>query len=182
MKQRITIREIAQAAVLAGKYRGEAFAPALLACAENVPALGVLELDFAGIEVLTSSFFKAGIYPIWERSFRRPGFFPMVVGSSPAVADDIELVFQGTGAAAWSSARGDWTDAQLLGTLEPPLANILSSARSGPVSALELYENDRSIGSTAWSNRLAALSSQRLLRPEKAGRQIFYVLPWRDHG
>ena len=83
---------------------------------------------------------------------------------------------------AWTCqwADGVLQSTNVLGPLGDDMRRILNWMQErGPVTAADLGALDRTIGATAWSNRLASLHNDRLLRRWKDGRKQVYALPWK---
>lgn len=166
--------------VLAGIKKGEMDLVALAADLDMAQADELVEVDLSGVHVLTGSYFNAGILPLWDRA-RDKGCFPVLRGVSDTPRADIEIVLNGRNRAIWATPATDrFDDAAALGPVDSGLQAILDRARSGAVSAVSLYEGDRSIGATAWSNRLAQLHGDLLLRRTKEGRKFLYTVPWAE--
>jgi hypothetical protein len=56
---------------------------------------GPVVLDFAGIQVLTSSYFFATLWPFWTREDADgPSTFPLIANASPDVAEELEFVMK----------------------------------------------------------------------------------------
>ena len=63
---------------------------------------GPVVLDFAGIQVLTSSYFFATLWPFWTREDADgPSTFPLIANASPDVAEELEFVMKHRRIAAW---------------------------------------------------------------------------------
>ncbi|MBA2540165.1 MAG: helix-turn-helix transcriptional regulator [Deltaproteobacteria bacterium] len=147
--------------------------PKIEKAARAVAVDGGVVVDCSGVEVMSSSYFDAAVWPLWSAS----ELFPILSKVPPAALDDIELVLKANSGAVWHLAKGE---PRLLGQLDPSLVKTLDEvAKRGEVSAGDLAEVDRAIGPTAWSNRLAALYQLRLVRRKKDGRRLNYIVSWR---
>jgi hypothetical protein len=165
---------------LQGREKGEVHR---LSLAPYLDPPGPVLLDFAGIKVLTTSYFFTALWPFWTREDADgPSTFPLIANTSPDVAEELDFVMKHRRMAAW---RGRW-DGKLfvpeghLGVVDDALALVVRRARgSKTVTAVELAKDDKT-NPTAWSNRLAAFHKQRLLRRRQSGRTQPYFLPWED--
>lgn len=176
----ISVRQLGGDQVLAGASFGEEALPAFLEAVRPAVSGDVVEVDFAGVQVMTGSFFNKAIFPIWDVA-RRSEWFPLLRSVGDIPRGDIELVLTSYGQPAWATASGSGRspdDAAVVGPDDAQQDAILRRAWKGPVTAATLYEEDRSVRSTAWSNRLAQLHERLLLRRRKVGRQLVYELPW----
>lgn len=165
---------------LQGREKGEAHLPVL---ASHLDPAGPVVLDFAGIKVLTSSYFFAALWPFWTREDADgPSTFPLIANTSPDVAEELDFVMKHRRMAAW---RGRWDGETFVpeghfGVVDDALVLTMRYAReSRTVTAVELSKADKT-NPTAWSNRLASFNKQRLLRRRKSGRMQPYFLPWED--
>lgn len=172
----ISIAEVVDRQVLAGRAQGLRDFPRIEAAVGDATEHDDrVVLSFIGMEVITSSYFQAAVWPLWSR---QPEVFPTLADLSRATLDDIELVLRAHSAAIWVKQDREPT---LHGVLDPQLMATLEGVLRIPsASASDLLEVDRSIGATAWSNRLAALHQLRLVRRRKNGRRLVYAAPWKE--
>lgn len=169
--------------VLAGRASGHADRPKIAGAAERLSPTGLILIDLAGVEVLSSSYFDAALWPLW--TVTPPDTFPILLNVSTDAADDIKLVLKGVGAAVWiattNPTEASPNDPVLLGELDPSLSLTLGTVMARKeTTAADLLSVDASIGATAWSNRLAALYQLRLARRRKEGRRLVYVTSWKE--
>ena len=159
--------------LLAGRMQGNADKGKIEKAARASAVDGRVAIDCSGIEVMTSSYFDAAVWPLWSIA----DFFPMLVKVPTAVIDDIEIVLKANSGAAWCVTKGD---ARIIGALDPTLDRTVQEVvKRGEVAAGDLLDLDRAIGPTAWSNRLALLYSLRLVRRKKDGRRLNYIAAWK---
>jgi len=184
---KIAVSETVGRTVLSGRQHGIADQPKLMAAANRSAVDGLVLVDLAGAEFLSSSYFDAALWPLWANGNEE--LYPILANVSGAAADDIELVLKPRDAAIWRVAakkKIGFDAAQMLGTLESGLQQIIAVAKSkGAITAADLVSErpTESIGATAWSNRLALLHKFRLLRRRRDGRRLVYCLPWEtSHG
>jgi hypothetical protein len=165
--------------VLAG--RGQAYAdyPKIeKAIRSSVREDGRILVDLSGIQIVSSSYFDAALWPLWSAT---PELYPALTKVAAVAMDDIELVLRAHAAAVWSFSSERDRHPKMLGTLDPVLKVTLGRVvEAGEVSAADLVSADASIGATGWSNRLAALHDLRLVRRRKAGRSLIYMPAWKD--
>jgi hypothetical protein len=133
-------------------------------------------LDLAGVHVLTASYFHAAVWPLWTLP---TDIYPILAHAPASATDDITIVLTAVGGAVWFLDTGRSDEPARLGELDPTLCTTLDAVVSqGPSTAADLLQVDPRIGTTAWSNRLAALQKLRLLRRYKDGRRQVYLAPW----
>jgi hypothetical protein len=173
----IEVAKVVNRGVLAGRASGQADQPKLAAAATAAAIDGRVRLDFTGVEVLSSSYFDAAIWPLWTATAE---LYPALAKVPPSAIDDIEIVLKANGAALWWFADDSRPPAPL-GPLDAQLRTTLDHVMAkGEATAGDLLEVDRSIGATAWSNRLAALHQIRLLKRRKDGRRLLYSPAWKE--
>ncbi len=159
--------------VLAGRMQGTSDKAKIEKAARAAAVDGRVAIDCSGIEVMTSSYFDAAVWPLWSIA----DFFPMLVKVPTTVIDDIEIVLKANSGAAWHVTKGE---PRIIGALDPTLDRTVQEVvKRGEVAAGDLLDVDRAIGPTAWSNRLASLYNLRLVRRKKDGRRLNYVAAWK---
>jgi hypothetical protein len=175
----VLITEVVGRQVLAGRVAGQTDYPQLEQAARAAASPdGRVLLDLAGIEVLSSSYFDAALWPLWSLT---PELYPGLVRVPQAAVDDMELVLRANQAAVWSFKTEADRRPRLLGVIDPALRLTLDRvAEHGELTAGDLVEAKGSIGATAWSNRLASLHQLRLVRRRKDGRRLIYLLAWKE--
>lgn len=164
--------------VLAGKLDGKR---AFMRQLEKVAALtepALVFLDFAGIELATSSFLSEAV--VHFRDHLRLGNTPSylaVANLNPSVSEELEDLLKRSADALIAcrlSEDGRVDSRQLLGRLEPKLQETFERVEQrGEATAVELYNDSTStdqIGPTAWNNRLNLLSAKSLLMETSLGR------------
>lgn len=169
----INLAETVKRTVLAGRIPGTADKSKIERAAIAAAVDGRVAIDCSRIEVMSSSYFDAAVWPLWSIA----DFFPVLTKVPANVLDDIEIVLKANGGAVWSLSKGE---PRVVGALDPILERTMQEiVKREEVSAGELAELDRAIGATAWSNRLAALYNLRLVRRSKDGRRLNYVASWK---
>jgi hypothetical protein len=175
----VTVAQVLRREVLAGRAAGQADYPKIERTVRAAAtADGRVMLDFTGVGVLSSSYFDAGLWPLWSVL---PELYPTLSKVPQTAVDDIEIVLRANNAAAWCFRKDADRSPQLLGTIDSALKTTLGRVvEVGELTAGDLIDVDRSIGMTAWSNRLAALHELRLVRRRKDGRRLIYLASWKE--
>jgi hypothetical protein len=168
--------------VLAGRLAGKrAFSAALEKLPEMTEPTLVL-LDFADVDLATSSFLSEALLPLRDHLGLRgqPGYV-VAANLKDGVREEIEEMLRRSGDALLSctiTAAGQVGDVQLCGKLEDTLHETLSLvSRKGETTAVQLHEEARAfdpVGATAWNNRLASLAAKRLVVEILRGRTKKY--------
>ncbi len=175
---RVLVTQVVRRDVLAGRLAGQADHPKVQrAVATGATEDGRVTLDFTGVGVLSSSYFDAAFWPLWSAL---PEVYPTLARVPQAALDDIEIVLRANSSGVWCFKKNaDRPD--LLGAVDPALKGTLGRVvELGELTAADLIDTDRSIGVTAWSNRLAALHQMRLVRRRKDGRRVVYMPAWKE--
>lgn len=182
-KVHVPIRNIRREPILAGAPSGERDREKITRLIHDAvgDSAALVVLDFDGVEVITPSYFRTGLWFLWSGFEHRHELFPILTNVSSAIEEDLEKALQVNRAAAWkipslqTSPDGCATIGPLEGTLSETLGWV---TRNRQVTAGDLVRCDRNVGVTAWSNRLAALFQQRLVKRHKDGRQLVYSPSW----
>jgi hypothetical protein len=163
--------------ILASRRKGEQMRPLF----EQAAGLtSVVILDFAGTEVVTTSFFMGGPWALWERE--QVEQYPLLANLPEDALDDIDIVTRMTGNPVWTGlATGDrFHEPALIGDLEEADGLVISRIfERGSTSAADMVESGGRIGATGWNNRLAALWHRKVLMRVKTGRLFVYTVPWK---
>jgi len=178
---KVSVSATVERQILSGRRAGESDWPKLESAVLRRADRGVVLIDLSGAEFLSSSYFDAGVWPLWNLA--NEDLYPVLANVPGPVADDIKIVLAAHSAAIWSATPLDLQafNAELLGSLAPSLGKIIQHLqKNSETTAPDLASNRElePIGPTAWSNRLALLHKQRLLRRRKDGRKLVYALPW----
>jgi len=168
--------------VLAGRLSGKrAFLAALGKLPEMIePTLVVL--DFAGVDIATSSYLSELVLPLRDHlRMRRQFGYVVVANVADGVHEEIEEMLCRSGDAVLicnMTAAGDISDVRLCGNLEHTLRETLRLVSAkGETTAAQLHDESRiadPVGATAWNNRLASLAAKRLLVEILRGRNKKY--------
>jgi hypothetical protein len=167
--------------VLAGKLNGKrAFARFVHMLAEFT-APPVVVLDFAGVDLATSSFLNEAVLRFRDHlHLSAPAGYLAVANLSEKVAEELDDLLQRAGDALLAARVSDGdsiSETRLLGKLEPKLQETFDLVvRKGETTAVELHNGGEAdgIGPTAWNNRLNALAAKSLLIEIPAGRAKRY--------
>ena len=180
---RLSIFDLAhRQSVLAGSAPGRKLLAALIAATPGVDAPEALFLDFAGVEVVTSSFLRESV--IGFRDFARSSLqniYPVVANAAPAVVEELEFFTKQRNDVLWRcdlDAAGRASGATLIGELDPAQrATFDIVMRLGVATAPQLAAqwDGEKIGPTAWNNRLAALAAKGLLVERRDGKTKSFI-------
>jgi hypothetical protein len=163
--------------VLSGGIPGRKLLTALIAATPSIDAPTRVFLDFAGIEVATTSFLREAV--IGFRDYARRSLdtvYPVAANLAPAVLEELEFFLRARNDVFWVcnlDAHERVSGARLLGDLDPAQRTTFDAVRElGVVTAPELAARhpDQSIGPTAWNNRLSGLAAKGLLVERRAGK------------
>lgn len=164
-------------AILTGSLAGRKVLSHLIAAMQPAAETEIVFLDFAGIDVATSSFLRECV--VGFRDFARNGssnLYPVVANVSPTVAEELEFFARQRGDVFWSCKRdasGHLSDISLVGELEPVLRVTFDHIkRLGAATAPQLAAigDDEKIGPTAWNNRLSSLAAKGLVVERRVGK------------
>ena len=167
--------------ILAGRLAGKRmFVDAL----QEMPLMSeaaIVLLDFAGIELATSSFLSELLIPLRDHlRLRRPPGYVVAANANGKVREEMDELLSRIGDAllVCDSADTKISNLALVGNLDPKLSETLELVRrKGETSAVELhgeFADSEAIGPTAWNNRLAALANKSLVIEIPQGRSKKY--------
>ena len=168
--------------ILAGRLSGRR---AFLRVIEELPPLtapATLLLDFRDVDLATSSFLGEAILPLRDHlRTRRPPAYVAIANLNDAVAEEFDELLIRIGDAMLacdSNPDGAVSNVRLIGRLDEKLMDTFNLIRAkGVASAVELHAESRAsdrIGTTAWNNRLSALTSKGLVTEIAQGRTKKY--------
>jgi hypothetical protein len=167
--------------VLAGRLSGKR---AFLSALGRLPVIAeptLILLDFAGVDLATSSFLSESVLPLRDHLGVRgqPGYV-VAANLNDVVREEIEEMLRRSGDAliTCTNTAGGIRDVQLCGKLEDKLRETLGLVSSkGETTAAALQKECRDtdpVGPTAWNNRLATLAAKRLVVEVLQGRTKKY--------
>lgn len=166
---------------LAGRRLGEADRKRILRELRAAPEGAAVLLNLKNVEVLSSSYFLACLWPLWRPSQGAASdFYPILANANDMIKDELSFVLEHCAGIVWHWEDVDSASSpSLLGSpdsYDTALFKLL--LKRGSVTARELHEQDPSIGITAWSTRLGQHHQNRLVQRRKDGKQMLYSLPW----
>jgi hypothetical protein len=169
------MEEYAEAGVLAGSIPGKRAFVDMVSKTTASPRPEICFLDFRNVGALTASFARDGVmaYRTHARS-AWPTIYPVAANLAPAVREEIEL---------WLTQTGDaWVACDLDGegkVSNPYILGVLDNKQSLTLAAvIALKETDvatlarddtENVKTTAWNNRLVALSDKGLVIETTSG-------------
>jgi hypothetical protein len=178
----VNIAKLSGRGVLAGALAGQALRPLVEEEIRRAPLGAAVVLDFANVELVTSSFFLAAFAWLWTSiEVERLELYPVLASVPEDSKEDIEIALE---ARRLRVLTGEFSAGQLR-NVDPLGLDLVEEdtyrrvAESEETTAGDLFRAAPKIQSSAWSNRLAQLFSYRLLRRRKQGRELFYSLVWR---
>jgi hypothetical protein len=163
--------------VLTGSAAGRKLLSALIDATERSPTPEIAFLDFAFIDVATSSFLRESVFGF--RDYTRaalPNLYPVVANAEPGVLEELEFFVRHRSDALWCcrlDATGVASEARVLGDLDPIQRQTFEAVlQRGSTSAPELAAAAQTdgVGPTAWNNRLSALATKGLLIEHRTGK------------
>lgn len=184
MSQEISILDLSgsEVKVLSGAIPGRLFYAKLLQIIERQNQPQPLFLNFAGLDLVTSSFFREGILAFRDYCVNnRFNLYPIIANITQQSLDELDVALEVRGGDAIIVCRlegGEVIDAQVVGPLEEKqmltLQAVLKEREADAASLLEKHKESEEIGITGWNNRLAALAAKGLLVEFKKGRGKLY--------
>ena len=193
MQQRIQLVQFDQGVGLAGSLMGQQILGQLIAAAPRPSVPTLYFLDFHAVAIATASFVRACVLGFRDYARQQnPNLYPVVANAPDAVIEDLEIVLGARGdaiAACRLSPDGTASEAKVLGQLEAKQQQTLTAVQLlGETDATSLFKKygkkDSVTSSTAWNNRLVALTAKGLLIEISRGRGKSYrsVLSELTHG
>lgn len=181
---RIVVKDIGGREVLAGAQDGSvAFAKMLKAASREPRDPEPLFIDFAGVEVATASYLRESVLALRDRiRGRRSTLYPVIANANDVIKDELGVLVRARGDVLLLCKVDDADrafDFEQLGDLDPKQQMTLDAVRErGEIDAAELMRDfGKTEGvnhTTAWNNRLAALSLKGLLMEITRGRSKRY--------
>ncbi len=184
--QTLSIFELTGRDVLGGAVQGESLLALLISAARPHLATDLIVLDFAKVEVATSSYLRTSAL-----AFRRflqseyPGIRVVFANISESIRDELLFLLgnQCDALVACQLVGNELKEPLLVGQLEEMQLVALRAviAHTEPVDAktLAVLAGDSSVEDgkrfTKWNNRLASLAQRGILRESSLGRTKFYA-------
>lgn len=163
--------------ILTGSLAGRKVLSDLIAALRPELSSKIVFLDFAGVEVATSSFLRECI--VGFRDFARTSqanLYPVVANAGPSVIEELDFFARQRGDVFWTCTRdlgGNLASIKLVGELEPVLHTTFEHIkRLGEATAPQLAAlgEDEGVKPTAWNNRLASLAAKGLVVERRVGK------------
>ena len=182
---RILIKNLVDSSpdVLAGAINGRDVFTKLLNHIANEPQTPEpLFLDFAGVEVATTSFLRETVLPFRDNVRRRRSrFYPVIANASPLVQEELRVLVESHRDVLMLCAldqNGNPHGARILGDLDPKQKFTFDLVQQrGLTDAAQLWREhgvSETVKQTAWNNRLAALAGLGLVVELSEGRAKRY--------
>jgi hypothetical protein len=178
----VDVRAVGQGQVLAGRLAGEAARSFFEMEVGGATRDAIVVLDFRGVRLTTSSYFLGAFEWLWtSRAARENDIFPVLANVNQETRDEIELALNARGFKALFARfdAGGLSEVTPFNLDREAAETYERVASLGEATATDIFRIDPKIQPTGWSNRLALLYEQRLLRRRKNGRQLIYALSWR---
>jgi hypothetical protein len=177
----LMINSLTKSNILSGVSLGRRVLAALIKGAPATSGATPVFLDFRGIEVATSSFLRESVLAFRDTCAQSmPQLYPVVVNLNEAVEEELQFFVNERADALWCCDRteaGQISNRRVLGRsrLEDGQRTTLDLVvKLKKASAPMLHKTDGSIQTTAWNNRLSALSSKRLIVEQREGKVKFF--------
>jgi len=177
----LLIRSLAKTEILSGVSLGRRVLASLIGQAPTAEGPSPVFLDFRGVEVATSSFLRESVLAFRDTCAQSmPFLYPVMANLNEAVAEELQFFVNDRSDALWCCDRapsGKISRLKVLGRsrLEDGQRITLDLVvKLKKVSAPMLHKTDGSIQTTAWNNRLNALSSKRLIVEQREGKVKFF--------
>lgn len=181
MMEVINIGQLAGVTVLSGAPRGQQFLGKLISSVSRSVHPQPLFLDFAGVDLMTSSFFRAGILPFRSYCVEKLNLYPVIANVTEDTLDEIDLVLGPIRDAiilCRLDAKTRVTNARIFGILDEKqritLEAVLREKEADAGILKHRFRKSEEIGITGWNNRLAALVAKGLLIETQKGRGKVY--------
>ncbi|QFI70583.1 STAS-like domain-containing protein [Sinorhizobium alkalisoli] len=182
VKVHISIFDLAGGkSILTGSLPGRKVLADLIAAVQPEASGEIVFLDFAGIEVATSSFLRECVVGFRDFARGQANLYPVLVNAGALVVEELDFFARQRGDVFWSCTRdhdGALADIKLVGELEPALRTTFERIyRLGEATAPQLAAlgEDQGIKPTAWNNRLASLAAKGLVVERRVGKTKNFV-------
>jgi hypothetical protein len=177
----LDIYGLAGASILSGAPKGQLFFAKLVSSVTPTEEPSRLFLDFQGIDLMTSSFFRSAILPFRDYCVDKLNLYPVLANVSPDTLDEIDVVLKPIRDAVFLcrlDSRRRVESARVFGVLDEKqqlTLNAVLDAKEADASILKhRFRKKDDIGITGWNNRLAALVGKGLLIETQKGRVKLY--------
>ena len=181
MSNILIISEIAKGPVLSGAPRGQQFLGTLISRVGPSSEPSPLFMNFAGIELMTSSFFRSGILPFRDYCVDKLRMYPVLANVSEETLDEMDIVLAPIREAVLLcrlDGKNKVSDARVFGILDEKqqvtLKAVVDTKEADAGTLRRRFRKSDGIGITAWNNRLTALVAKGLLIETQKGRGKLY--------
>ena len=166
--------------VLAGASTGRRIRDQLWEIAKT-SAPGLFVVNCEGVDVATTSFLREGLVGLRDLvRTNRTDLYPVVSSLSDAVEEEFIGLLNQMNEAFWLfELQGNAVKGRrLIGRIDPKLKETLDLIERGfghdAATLWKSTNSTKSVGVTAWNNRLASLSKQGLVFESQVGKQKFF--------
>lgn len=181
---KIDLQELCDSPVLAGTLSGKAALNKLLErAAVEPPEKELILIDLSEVEVATASFLRESVLTFRDIiRGRRSNYYPIVANANDVVRDELLELLRPRGDVLMCCTLADdgsAEDAMILGDLDPKqnltFHLVIEHGETDASSLMREYgESEGMTHTTAWNNRLAALSARGLIVEQNYGRAKRY--------
>lgn len=185
---KIDMREFGVEGVLAGAIEGrDGFLAILGACAREPSMPQILILDFQEVTLATASFLRESVFALKDHMrARRSNLYPVLANVPAGIEDELSILTQARKDAlilADCGPEGEIRAPRLFGDLDPKHQRTFEMvAARGEADAVTLAaaygQSEQLENTTAWNNRLRALSERGVLMEFSKGRAKTYKPAW----
>lgn len=172
---------------LAGNDMGISDLPKLLAAVLRADAEELVLLDFTGVDATASYLSQSVVKLVRMSNAGELDKFFIFSGLNAHTQDDLEIVLKLQKMAAFlsESSKGIISSeaVRVIGHLDPLYRKTLNqvlTVKSATAEDLMFKAKGEGIQKTGWLNRLAFLSSQKLIRREKRAREFVFKPIWEE--
>lgn len=179
--QIIKLYEMLDEEILAGKPLGRVALARLIENVEPVRTQEPIFLDFSGIALATSSFFREAILGFRDYCVGQEiNLVPVLANPNRSSIDEFLVVLETKGdAVVVCELENDVPrNARVIGVLEEKqaitLEAVLQAKETDAVTLEKRFREKEGIRTTSWNNRLVSLAAKGLLLERKEGRTKIY--------
>ena len=181
MTNEVDIGKLAGVTVLSGAPRGQQFLGKLISIVNRSAYPQPLFLDFIGVDLMTSSFFRSGILPFREYCVDKLNWYPVIANVTDDTLDEIDLVLGPIRDAVILcnlDVNKRVSNARIFGVLDEKqritFEAVLKEKEADAGLLKRRFRKSEEIGITGWNNRLAALVAKGLIIETQKGRGKVY--------
>lgn len=164
-------------ATLAGSAMGRQMLAQLIEKTRPAAEPTIAFLDFSDVDIATGSFLREAVLGFRDFCRNAAGMiYPVVANGNATIEEELATYLRGRNDAIWAcslASEGQAIDPHILGELDAgQISTLQLIGQHHPISAPELAKlrPEDKIGTTAWNNRLAALSAKGMLKEVRHGK------------